>query len=167
MSRPIFPTTLDHWAGATLAASFALLLGALAFQHVGGLPPCQMCYWQRYGHLAVLAFAWGALLPVATPARVALLALAGVALLATAGIGAYHAGVEWKWWQGPAGCSATSGVGKSLEELRRMVLGTKMVRCDEIPWSLLGLSMAGWNALISAALAAAALTGAWRCAARA
>lgn len=166
MSRSVLPSNLDHWAGAALAGSFALLLGALAFQHVGGLPPCQMCYWQRYGHLAVLALAWGALLPVHGTARVALLTLAGVALLATAGVGVYHAGVEWKWWQGPTGCSATSGVGKSLDELRRMVLGTKMVRCDEIPWSLFGLSMAGWNALVSAALGIATLAGAWRCAAR-
>ncbi|MCW5747567.1 MAG: disulfide bond formation protein B [Alphaproteobacteria bacterium] len=160
LSQPSLPAIL------ALCGSGALLLGAMGFQYLGGLPPCTLCYWQRYGHVAVLVLAWLALVPTGRPVRLALLALVGVALLATAGIAVYHAGVEWKWWAGPAACTASSSVGKTVEELRRMLMGTKMVRCDEIPWSLFGLSMAGWNAVLSAALGGWVLVMAWRLAPR-
>jgi disulfide bond formation protein DsbB len=165
-SGPVRFAGADLPALLALGASGALLLGALGFQYVGGYPPCSLCYWQRYGHVAVLALAWLSLLPLGRGGRVACLALAGTALLGTAVIAVYHVGVEWKWWAGPSGCSVTSGVGKTLEELKRMLMATTMVRCDEIPWSLLGLSMAGWNAVLSAALGGWVLAMTWRLAPR-
>jgi disulfide bond formation protein DsbB len=160
------PSSLELPAMIALCGSAALLVGALGFQIIGGYPPCTLCYWQRYGHIAVMALAWMALLPVGRTARLALLALTGVALIATAGVAVYHVGVEWKWWTGPAACTGGSGLGKSLEELKRMLMSTKMIRCDEIPWSLLGLSMAGWNAVFSAVLGAVVLGRTWRLASR-
>lgn len=149
-------------AAVALCGSAAILLGAIGFQYIGGYPPCSLCYWQRYGHVAVMVLAWLALLPTGRAVRLAFLALTGVALFVTTGIAVYHAGVEWKWWAGPAGCTGVSGLSMSVEELKRVLMGTKMVRCDEIPWSLFGLSMAGWNAVLSAALGGWVLSQAWR-----
>jgi disulfide bond formation protein DsbB len=154
-------------AAIALCGSGAILLGALAFQYIGGYPPCSLCYWQRYGHVGVMALAWLALLPLTRAVRLALLSLVGVALLVTAGLAVYHVGVEWKWWAGPTGCTGVSGVGMSVEQLKRMLMGTKMVRCDEIAWSMFGISMAGWNALLSLALGGWVLAQAWRLAPRA
>lgn len=132
------------------AVSGSLLLGALGFQHLGGLAPCEMCYWQRYAHVAVVAIALLALLT----GRRALLALAIIAMVVAAGLGLYHAGVELKWWQGLTACTAPPvASGNLFEEM----LGKPLVRCDEIPWSLLGISMAGWNAIISGLAAVVAL----------
>jgi disulfide bond formation protein DsbB len=153
-------------ATVALCGSGALLLGALGFQYLGKYPPCSLCYWQRYGHIAVMAFAWLALLPLGRSARLAALSLAGAALLVTAGLAVHHVGVEWKWWAGPSSCTAGSFAGTALDELKRRLLGTAMVRCDAIVWSLLGLSMAGWNAVFSAALGGWVLGKAWRLAPR-
>lgn len=145
-----------------LLGSGGLMLGALAFQYIGKLPPCALCYWQRYGHVAALGLAWLALWPMPPAWRRVPLTLAGLALLVTAGIAAYHVGVEWKWWPGPQSCSiGGTTLGLNLEELKRRIMGTPMVRCDDIPWSMLGLSMAGWNALFSLVLGAAALSLTW------
>lgn len=135
-----------------LATSGALLLGALWFQYGMGLPPCQMCYWQRYAHLAVMALAFPAVL---TGNRM-LAALAIMTMLVSAGLGGFHAGVEQKWWTGPGGCSGSLPSGISASEMFDQMLGKPLVRCDAIPWSLFGVSMAGWNAIVSvfAALAA-------------
>jgi disulfide bond formation protein DsbB len=130
------------------AVSGALLLGALGFQHLGGLAPCEMCHWQRWAHLAVLGTAAAALL---VPR---LLPLPLLAMAAAAALAGFHAGVERKWWEGPTQCSSslpTDG------DLMGSILAAPLVRCDQIPWSLLGLSMAGWNLVISAAALAAAL----------
>jgi disulfide bond formation protein DsbB len=135
------------------ATSAALLLGALAFQFLGGLAPCALCVDQRYAHVAALIFAIGA---VVLRGRVgwALAALAVLALAVSGGIGVFHAGVEQKWWAGPTGCSGGSLAGLTPEEATKRLMGTPVVRCDEIPWSLFGISMAGWNAIISIGMAA-------------
>lgn len=130
-----------------IAVSGSLLLGALGFQYLGGLAPCEMCHWQRWAHLAVLALGGVALLaPRLWP-------LPLLAMLVSAGLGLFHAGVEKKWWQGPTQCSA--GFSAS-DDLLGSILAAPLVRCDQIAWSFLGLSMAGWNALISAAALVAA-----------
>ncbi|MFN3972661.1 MAG: disulfide bond formation protein B [Gemmobacter sp.] len=131
--------------------SAALLLGALAFQYIGGLHPCVLCIWQRWPHLAAVLIGLVALM---LPGRVLPLLGAGAAL-ATAGIGAYHAGVEWGWWEGLASCSAGSIAGLSVEDLLNpnVAVGAP-VRCDAVAWSLAGLSMAAWNVVLSLALAA-------------
>ena len=125
----------------------ALLAGALGSQYLGGLHPCEMCYWQRYGHWAGLTFATLALLLVRQ--RRPLLLLAALGIGASGAIGAFHAGVEAGWWEGFTTCTATGA--RTLQE----ILAAPLVRCDQVQWDLLGISMAGWNALISLATAGA------------
>ncbi|MEM9232091.1 MAG: disulfide bond formation protein B [Pseudomonadota bacterium] len=138
------------------AGSAALLLGALAFQYIGGLAPCAMCYWQRYPHMAAIVVGAVALL-----VPFALLALVGaLAALGTAAVGVYHAGVEQGWWEGPNTCTSGPVEGLSPNELLNQILEAPVVRCDEVAWSMAGISMAGWNAIASALLAVIWLT-AW------
>ncbi len=150
-------------APALLAhGSAALLLGALAFQHWGGLQPCVLCLWQRWPHVVAIAAGFVGMFLIRhgsrEPAGWATL-LAALALAVTAGIGAYHAGVELHWWEGTASCGATGPTGTSAAALRDRLLAAPVVRCDEIAWSLLGISMAGWNFLVSGALALVGLKG--------
>ena len=141
--------------------SLALLLGALAFQYIGGLSPCPMCIWQRWPHLAAVLLAVAALsLPVETRRP---LALAGAAAMAIgSGLGVYHAGVEHGWWEGPSSCVGLDPSGLSADQLLEQLAAAPLVRCDEIVWEFLGLSMAGWNAVTSAVLAALWLSAALR-----
>jgi disulfide bond formation protein DsbB len=147
--------------------SAALLLGALAFQHWGGLQPCVLCLWQRWPHVVAIALGLCGMFLVrqgnvgtGERHRAGLVTLsAGLALLVTAGIGIFHAGVEQQWWEGTAACGTTGPVGVSAASLRDQLLAAPVVRCDEIAWELFGLSMAGWNALISGALALIGLKG--------
>lgn len=132
-----------------LAAAGTLALVLIA-QYGFGLPPCEMCHWQRWPHIAALIFGLGALLLPRW--RVQLLGLAALSFAITGGIGVFHAGVEWKWWQGLTSCGSTS-TATSLEDLRAQIMAAPVVRCDEAAIRVLGLSMAGWNALWSAALA--------------
>lgn len=131
--------------------SGALLGGALAFQYIGGLHPCEMCHWQRWPHYAALVIAAGGALALAKQqpgfARWAAV-LAGLALWVTAAIGLFHAGVEQDWWEGPTACSVIGG-GQTAEDIFATVMAAPVIRCDETPWSLFGISMAGYNALIS------------------
>ncbi|MGE3905223.1 MAG: disulfide bond formation protein B, partial [Reyranellaceae bacterium] len=78
-----------------------------------------------------------------------LIALAGLAMIVSAGIGAFHVGVEQKWWAGPTGCSGGSLAGLDPAEAMKRLMETPVVRCDEVPWSLFGISMAGWNMIVS------------------
>jgi disulfide bond formation protein DsbB len=135
---------------AAAGGSLALLLGALAFQYIGGLAPCQLCLWQRWPHAAAVVI--GAL-ALAMPGRVLPL-LGALAALASAGIGLFHTGVERGWWEGLASCSAGSISGLDVNDLLDPTVEiAAVVRCDEVAWQLLGLSMASWNALASLALA--------------
>ena len=129
--------------------SAALLFGALAFQYIGGLAPCPMCIWQRWPH--AIAIALGLLLLV-WPARAVAL-VGALVVLAGAGIGLYHAGVEQGWWQGPDTCTAPLPGTMEASELLDRILATPVVLCDEIAWEWLGISMAGWNAILSLVLA--------------
>jgi disulfide bond formation protein DsbB len=144
-------------APALLAhGSAALLLGALAFQHWGALAPCALCLWQRGPHVAAIAAALVGMFLIRqgrmAAAGWATLAAAG-ALAVTAGIGAFHAGVELRWWDGPQACSMTGPVATTAAALREQLLAAPVVRCDEVAWSFLGVSMAGWNFIFSGALA--------------
>lgn len=132
------------------AGSAGLLLGALGFQYLGQMPPCKLCYWQRYGHVVALV-----LLPLALRFRSGLFyLLAALGAFSSAVIGIYHTGVERKWWQGPSSCTSGSVEGLSTEDLLSQIMAAPVVRCDEVPWELLGLSMASWNAIASAGIAA-------------
>ena len=134
-------------AKARLLAFFipaALLGGALGSQYLGGLFPCEMCHWQRWPHYAALVLA---LLAFPTGSRI-LVILAGLAIIASGLIGVFHAGVEYGWWEGLTRCSAVAASGSSADVLAE-ILATPMIRCDEVQWSLFGISMAGWNAIFS------------------
>lgn len=130
--------------------SAALLAGAYAFQYLGGLAPCAMCYWQRYPHMAAVVIG---VMALTLPGRVLPL-LGALAALTTAGIGVFHTGVERGWWEGPTSCTSGSVQGLTPEELFEQVMNAPLVRCDDVPWQMLGLSMASWNALAAFALAA-------------
>ncbi len=132
-----------------------LLGGALAFEYLGGLPPCEMCLWQRWALAAALALA---LLGWATDYARAVLALAALAVLGGAGIAVFHVGVEQHWWQGITKCAATLSSGSNADVMGQ-ILAQPLVRCDAIPWSLFGISMAGWNVVVSTLIGGTAL---WR-----
>lgn len=135
-----------------LAIPALLLGGAYLSQYGFGLYPCQMCWWQRWPHFAALALA---ILAWKVPPRRLWLALAALSILASGLIGGFHAGVEYGWWEGITGC-ATTAAAEGVSALDA-VLNAPMVRCDQAPWSLLGVSLAGWNFLISTGSALAIL----------
>lgn len=125
----------------------ALLLGGAYISQYGfGLYPCEMCMWQRYPHFAAVGLAFLAFF--IAPQRL-WVAFAGIAILASGAIGAYHAGVEYGWWQGATACSGAAVA--SGRDPMEAVLSTPLVRCDRAPWDLFGISLAGWNFLISLA----------------
>ncbi|MBU2993240.1 disulfide bond formation protein B [Octadecabacter sp. 1_MG-2023] len=127
--------------------SFALLAGAFMFQFMG-FPPCQMCLWQRYPHAVAVVVGLLAILLGRFQSQLAI--LGAIAAAITGGIGVYHTGVERGWWEGPTSC--TSGGALSGDLLSTDI--APIVMCDDVVWSLLGLSMASYNALISFGLAA-------------
>ena len=155
---------MQRWAAGRVipllvaAASAGLLLGAYLSQHVGGLAPCPLCLIQRYPHFAVLGLGIVAA-ALGGRARMALLALSGLALLVSAGYGVYHAGVEQGWFASSCAAPMTGG---SIEDIRAQVMAAPLTRCDEVPWSLIGVSLAGWNAIASVLMAAVAAVGAAR-----
>ena len=127
-----------------------LLGGALFSQYVGGLYPCEMCYWQRWPHGAAILLALGALFsPLNAPRTLLLTLLAALAIAISGAIGFFHAGVEVGWWEGITTCTANGA--KSLQD----ILNVPLVRCDQVQWEFLGISMAGWNAILSLGGAAA------------
>ena len=118
--------------------SAALLLGALAFQHLGGLAPCKLCIWQRWPHGAAILIG---LLALFLPGPI--LPLLGLlAALATAGVGLYHTGVERGWWEGPTTCTSAPVGNLTPAELMDHIMNAPLVRCDDVPWQLFNLSMA-------------------------
>lgn len=139
---------------ATLG-SFALLAGAFAFQVIG-YAPCKMCLWQRWPHAVAIVIGAFALL-VSRHQRVFAI-LGAMAAAATAAIGLYHTGVERDWWEGPTSCT---GTGQLTGDLLNLDIAP-VVMCDDVVWSLLGLSMASYNALFSLVLVGIWLTAARR-----
>src|SRR6059058_1337241 len=145
--------SLSASAAARLIAlllPLALLAGAFGSQYFGGLYPCEMCWWQRYAHIAALGIAALAFTAPAPSSRSrALTLLAALAIAVSGGIGVYHAGVEAKIFQGFTVCTGTVHPGASTADLLKQITHAPLVRCDEVQWSFLGISMAGWNAIIS------------------
>jgi disulfide bond formation protein DsbB len=137
----------------------ATILAALAFEYLGGYAPCPLCLQERYAYyFAVSASALAFVLAQGYATGIAriLLTLVALAFIANAIAGVYHSGIEWKWWQGPSNCAG----GFELQWGEGGIVDTPIIRCDEAPWRFLGLSFAGWSAVISAFLAAAAGWGA-------
>ena len=161
---------LKLWPIAAAVISAAMLAIAHGFQTFGHLAPCHLClqqrevYWVALGVGAVAAPA--ILLRVRWPAaRIDSLILATVFAVGVY-IAGFHAGAEWKWWPAPATCSSTGAV--TAASLQALLSGAaaKAPACDQAPWRLLGLSMAGWNCLVSVALVGLSLTAAARPGAR-
>lgn len=127
----------------------ALLGGAYASQYVGGLHPCEMCWWQRYPHMAAIVLALVAFAAKGNARTSALFtALAAIAIGISGGIGLFHAGVEYGWWEGLTACS-TSPTGGSAADILTQIMAMPITRCDVAPWSLLGISLAGYNGILS------------------
>ncbi len=137
-----------------LIASAAILGTALLSQYVGGLDPCVLCLYQRIPYAATIALAVIGLVLSTKSRTVGIVhGLAAVAFLVGAGIATYHVGVEQAWWAGTAECTgAAAGTAQSVDELRSQIMSAPAGRCDEVAWSLFGISMAGYNLLASLAL---------------
>ena len=158
-SLAAFPVVL-----ALLVVATATIAGALAFEHIGGLAPCPLCLQQRWpywlgiplGALALLALGrqprWGA----------GLMAVVALGFAAGSVLAVYHAGIEWRWWTGPAACSGAAPPG-DVAALLEGLQGNAPPRCDEAPWRLLGISLSGYNVLISAFLAGLGFVAAGKC----
>jgi len=132
-----------------LLLPLTLLAGAYGSQYFGGLYPCEMCWWQRYAHFAALVFAVPAFrFPVQSRASRTLVLLAALAIAVSGAIGVYHAGVEAKIFEGFTQCTALSK-SSSTADLLKQITHAPLVRCDEVQFRFLGISMAGWNAIIS------------------
>jgi disulfide bond formation protein DsbB len=156
-------------AALVAAGGAATILGAYFFQYVLKLPPCPLCLDQRIAYYVsiplavVLAFAAARQAP--RPLLAAGFAVIALAMLFNAGLALFHAGVEWKWWPGPRECSGPINDLGAGGDLLSQLQTVSVVRCDEAAWRFLGLSLAGYNVLISLALAALAVWGAvcaWR-----
>jgi disulfide bond formation protein DsbB len=152
----------QRFAALVLIVCVAVLGAALLSQHWGGLAPCELCLterWPWWTALAIAALLWitGNRVPLAAAA----LLLAAV-FFVSAGLGFYHVGVEQHWFAGPAACTAGGAAPDSLDALRAQLLASQPVMCDQVQWSLFGISLAGFNLLGSLAMAAfCAATAAW------
>ncbi|HEY7006497.1 MAG TPA: disulfide bond formation protein B [Sphingomicrobium sp.] len=144
-----------QWQPAAVARLIALLLpmallgGALGSQYLGGLHPCEMCYWQRWPHgAAIVLAALSFTAPAGSQRSQFLVLLAALAIAISGIIGVYHAGVEAKVFEGFTQCAAL-GKATSTADLLKQITHAPLVRCDEVQFRFLGISMAGWNAILS------------------
>lgn len=167
MSRSASFVKSDTVVAAALTLGMAVVVGsALGFEHIGGYIPCALCLIQRnpyyigvgVGALAVLSAVFR-LPPVVTRGLFAIIA---VLMIVSIGLGAYHAGVEWKLWEGPASCTIGATGGEAPVNVLEALNSTKAPSCTEATLRVLGLSFAGWNVLTSAVLAAIALWATFR-----
>jgi disulfide bond formation protein DsbB len=163
----LLDTLFKRWPYVALALSAVMLAIAHAFQTFGHLPPCHLCLKQREVYWAAMAVSAVAIAASLTRVGAPAPRIASLILAVVFGYGAYlaifHAGAEWKWWPAPAGCASSGPVG--VADLKAMLSGVAkghFVACDVAPWSFLGLSMAGWNALASVGLVGLSLTAAAR-----
>lgn len=156
-------TRLVPLAGLALAAASAAALAlALIGQYGFDLQPCVLCVWQRWPHAAAVVLGVAAFALRGRPAAsLAALALAVAAELTTGGIGVFHVGVEQGWWQGTAECGSAAAP-SDLAALKAQIMSQPIVRCDEVAFALFGISMAGWNVLLAAVLAAIGVGAALR-----
>ncbi|MFS0772446.1 disulfide bond formation protein B [Sphingomonas sp. 1P08PE] len=137
-----------HWLAFLLP--LALLAGAWASQLIGGLYPCELCHWQRWPHYAALVVAGLAFLVSPPGARRALVVVAALAIAVSGAIGVAHAGVEYGWWKGFTACTSTIDfTGLAPAQRLDAIMKAPLIRCDRAPWTLGGVSLAGFNALFS------------------
>lgn len=131
----------------TLGVPAALMAGALGSQYLGGLYPCEMCVWQRWPHYTAIVLALLAFVVPGVAAQRGLVLAAALAIAVSGGIGAFHAGVEYGWWEGITQCATTAV--SSGGDFMKDIMKAPLVRCDVAPWTLFGISLAGYNAIIS------------------
>ena len=154
---------ITHWLESerlpwlVLLVSVAALAFAFISQYGFDLHPCQLCIYQRWPFAITIVLGAAALLW--RDHRKLFLAAIALTFVANAGIAGFHVGVEQGWWQGLSGCSAETGTATSLEELRKQIMSAPIVRCDEIAWSLFGISMAGYNVLLCLIMAGLLIRG--------
>ncbi len=158
LSRPISALWI------ILLIALATIISAWFFQLVLGYIPCKLCLWQRIPYYAGIPLSMVALIALArgAPVKLAGFTLIGLALVFATGaaLGAYHAGIEWGMWLGPSDCGGTLAVGPAkVGDLLGAIENSKVVSCIHASWRLLGLSMAGWNAVISAIMTGIAVYG--------
>lgn len=152
-------------AVAAFILGLVTILGALAFEHIGGLVPCPLCLTQRLPYyfglpvIAVLIFAWD-MLPA--PLRLGLTGIAGGLFVWGAGLGVYHAGVEWRIFEGPQSCVGIGDAEISFDMLSALNDAPRVVPCDAVQWEFLGISLAGYNALIAAAIVVLLAVSGWK-----
>ncbi len=149
--------------GALLFLAAGVILTALAFEFIGGFDPCPLCLQQRWAYYAGIPLTFLALVLVAAGQRhAAALLFLGIAFgfLANAGLGVYQAGAEWKFWPGPTTCSAVQDLATSPADMMKQLQNSNPIRCDEASFRFLGLSFAGWNAVLSLILFAIGLRAA-------
>lgn len=151
-------TSLARARALALLLPLGLMAGALGSQFLGGLFPCEMCHWQRWPHYAAIGLAALAFIVRQPPAQRMLVLLAATAIAISGAIGAFHAGVEYGWWEGITQCSVINSGGG--QDILAEIMASPLIRCDVAPWSLFGISLAGFNALFS--LGGAALIW-WLC----
>lgn len=142
---------------AILVVAAVTIVAAWGFQLIGGFLPCPLCLKQRWPYYAVIVVT-SFVLALELPERQMRIALFLIAALmfASALLGAYHSGVEWKWWPGPQSCSGGAGLSGGLPDLNT----ARAISCDQAQWRFLALSFAGWNVVISLMMSALALLGA-------
>jgi disulfide bond formation protein DsbB len=132
-----------------LLLPLALLGGAMGSQYLGGLHPCEMCYWQRWPHAAAIVLAaLSFTAPAGSSRSRTIVLLAALAIAISGAIGVYHAGVEAKIFEGFTTCTANA-TGATTSELLKQITHAPMIRCDQVQFRFLGISMAGWNAILS------------------
>ena len=164
MQTEIFETPANRWQDAApllvILGSVSLLGGAFAFEIFADLKPCTLCIWQRWPHAIAIILG---ILALGAPggARILLLVMAAIAVWSSAAIAGFHVGVEQQWWPGTASCGAAN-TPNSLQALMAQLKAQPIIRCDEVAWSLLGLSMAAYNLVFSVSLGGLILTAAGR-----
>jgi disulfide bond formation protein DsbB len=144
--------SLENTAAVVTLAALATISAAWGFELLGGYIPCPLCLQQRWPYyigIPFAALAWWLATNDRPKASQLLLAAFMVAMLVGAGLGVHHAGVEWRWWPGPDTCAIGGGLSGGLPNLDT----ARVIACDEAQWRLMGLSFAGWNVVISVALA--------------
>lgn len=158
---PAMLRRLDLLPWLTAALGVVVLGTVLASQYLGGLQPCELCLYQRWPWAAAIGL--GLLAAVIRPARRVLVLLAGLVILLGGLLAAYHAGVEYGWWPGFTACtSAISYSNGDVSSLRDQLLNAPVVRCDVPGFVLFGISMAGYNAILSVAAGLVLLVAAIR-----
>jgi len=150
-SDPTSHSAYRAGALALLLAAAAIII-ALGFEHLGGYAPCELCLQQRYAYYAGVPALFLALVSLSAGQRraaVLLFGLVALAFLANGLLAAYHAGVEWRFWEGPSGCTGSQALTTNAGNMLEALTQTNVVRCDEAAWRFMGVSFAGWNVVCS------------------